>query len=164
MIPQIFWILSEYLIFRIFLYGGSHGAFISIHLAADHPESFKAVVARNPVTNKATKSQASDIPDNGMLVDVNTSGIPLPKSMSTLFNASPITRVSEIETPIYLMVGKQDKRVPPSQAISFYHEMKGLGKGDLIKMNVYDDCHPLPKPSVHMNVMINTALFYNNIC
>ena len=97
-----------------------------------------------------------------MLIDVNASGLPLPTSISTLCNASPIARVSEIKTPIYLMVGKQDKRVPPSQAISFYLEMKGLGKGDLIKMNVYDDCHPLPKPSVHMNVMINTALLFVN--
>ena len=31
------------------------------------------------------------------------------------------------------------------------------------KMNVYNDCHPLGKVFVHCNVMINTAIFYDQV-
>ena len=152
--------LQNFLFLRIFLYGGSHGAFISLHLAGQYPKAFKALVARNPVVDKSTKSQMSDIPDNGMLIDINSSGNPGAKAMQLLFNASPVSNASSIETPVFLMIGKNDKRVPPSQGYLLFHELKGMGRKH-VRMNVYDDCHPLIKVSTHANVMINTALFFN---
>ena len=121
------------------------------------------MVARNPVINKATKSQASDIPDNGMLINITTSGHPGPTAMPILYNASPIAYASNIEVPVYLMIGIKDLRVPPSQGYSLYNELKGLGRTN-VRMNVYDDCHPLFKVLVHSNVMVNAALFYDKLC
>lgn len=43
--------------------GGSHGGFLALHLAGRHGSMFKAVVARNPVTNLASMLGTSDIPD-----------------------------------------------------------------------------------------------------
>ena len=146
-------------IHRIFLYGGSHGAFISLHLAGKYPKSFRALVARNPVVDKSTKSQMSDIPDNGMMIDIDSSGQPGPKAMVVLYNASPISIAPFLEIPVFLMIGKNDKRVPPNQGYLLYHELKKLGRKN-VKMNVYDDCHPLSKVSTHANVMINAELFF----
>ena len=145
---------------RVFLYGGSHGGFIALHLASRYANTFQAVVARNPVVNKATKSQSSDIPGNGMLMDLSTSWNPDPIAMSILYSVSPVAYATGLKIPIYLMIGSKDLRVPPSQGYSYYNLMKCLGNTD-VKMNVYNDCHPLGKVLVHCNVMINTAIFYD---
>ena len=101
----------------------------------------------------------SDIPDNGMLINIDSSGNPGPNTMPVLYNASPISIAASIEIPLFLMIGKNDKRVPPSQGYLMYHELKSLERKN-VKMNVYDDCHPLAKVSTHANVMINAALFF----
>ena len=95
-----------------------------------------------------------------MLINVSSSGDPGPAAMSTLYNASPIAHVSTIEAPIYLMIGAKDKRVPPSQGQSLYNELNCMGNKN-VRMNVYDDCHPLSKVAVHSNVMLNAVVFYN---
>ena len=48
---------------RVFLFGGSHGGFLVLHLSARYPNDFRGVVARNPSTDIATKTAVGDIPD-----------------------------------------------------------------------------------------------------
>ena len=45
-----------------------------------------------------------------------------------MYENSPIFHAKNIEAPVYLMVGKVDLRVPPSQGHEFYHHLKALGK------------------------------------
>ena len=58
----------------------------------------------------------------------------------------------------FLVLGKNDLRVPPSQGLEYYHALKSRGK--TVKMNLYDDNHPLGKVENDVNVMINAALFF----
>ncbi len=48
---------------RVVLCGGSHCGFLVLHLAGCYLDEFRAVVARNPVTDIATKATITDIPD-----------------------------------------------------------------------------------------------------
>ena len=77
---------------KLLLYGGSHGGFLVTHLAGQYPDTFKAVIARNPVTNVATKVMVADNPDSGFA----QTGLgfdfasPNMEEMSVLFGHSPI--------------------------------------------------------------------------
>ena len=132
------------------------------HLAGQYPERFKGVVARNAVTNIATMSRVTDIPDwcdneTGLAYKFrgDKSG---PDALSKMYLASPVAHAANVKAPVYLMIGKKDLRVPPSQGYEYYQLLNGLGKD--VKVNVYEDCHPLSKEAIHSNLMINAAQFY----
>eukprot|EP00931_Biecheleriopsis_adriatica_P061072 TRINITY_DN36705_c0_g1_i2.p1 TRINITY_DN36705_c0_g1~~TRINITY_DN36705_c0_g1_i2.p1 ORF type:complete len:753 (+),score=117.32 TRINITY_DN36705_c0_g1_i2:8-2266(+) len=119
---------------RVAVVGGSHGGFLTAHLIAQHADTFKAAAMRNPVTNIATMTTATDIPDWTMVEGCGLATYnfekPMPASgerLATMWSKSPCAHVSKITTPTLLALGLQDKRVPPSQGIEFYHSLKAQG-------------------------------------
>ncbi len=84
---------------------------------------------------------------------------PDPEQMAKMYTNSPISHIANIKVPVHLNLGTLDKRVPMTQGLELYKSLKALGKE--VTANVYDDCHPLAKPSSHANIIINSALFFN---
>lgn len=99
---------------------------------------------RNPVIS-AGEFCASDIPDwsfreFGLAFEPGTHVTP--ESFSTLYAASPIAHVDRVKTPVLLLLGEDDLRVPPTQGKGYYHVLKG--KGRRVDMLVFPkETHPI---------------------
>ncbi|GAA6010564.1 hypothetical protein JCM11491_002972 [Sporobolomyces phaffii] len=120
--------------------GGSHGGWCGSHLTSKYPDEFDACVMRNPVVDLPSMLASTDIPDwtyCEMDLDYSQSSPPsvfTPELFAKLHTASPLMRAANVTTPTLLLVGKNDRRVPPDQARQWYHALK---------KNVGRDGHPL---------------------
>ena len=126
----------------VFLYGGSHGGFITAHLLASQSEFYRGGILRNPVTNIAAMYSDTDIPDwcffeSGIQFDHLSPPNLAPKLYEAMFNMSPVSRIKGKCSPALLMLGANDRRVPVSQGKRWAQLLKG--KGSDVRTLVFPD-------------------------
>ncbi|KAF9255265.1 alpha/beta-hydrolase [Marasmius fiardii PR-910] len=157
---------------KVFLFGGSHGGFLTGHLLGQYPDVFTAACLRNPVISSGEVS-TSDIREwywlefkhdypirssaagsdglspNSNMVEANDIGLMRPELYESLFKLSPIAHVEQVKAAVLLCVGGSDKRVAPTQGIDYYHALKAarakanLPDNDVEMLWFPEDGHPL---------------------
>ncbi|KAI8361548.1 Alpha/Beta hydrolase protein [Mortierella sp. GBAus27b] len=121
---------------RVALTGGSHGGFIVAHLLAD--PSYKAAALRNPVTDIPVLTSTSDITEwgyavNGLPFDMAsppTATLNDPEVFKKLRAASPMEHVEKVVAPTLVLLGSGDRRVHPSQGITWWQARQNKIKKD----------------------------------
>ena len=142
---------------KIFLYGGSHGGFLSAWLSvhSEYSKLFKAALIINPVVNIYSLFTSSDIPDWAYELSLNKElefGVS-DDDIIKMMSQSPIKYSSQAQTSIFLLIGGVDLRVTPNNnGINFYHSLKFYNKD--VKMKLYPtDDHPLSSPETNIDVI-----------
>lgn len=157
---------------RIGICGGSHGGFLTAHCIGQFPNLYKVAVMRNPVTNIGSMVTATDIPDWCFVESLGCGYYNWKDSRSAsrdeldaMWEASPIRYATSVVTPTLIALGMEDKRVPPSQGIEYYHVLRA--NGVLTKLMQYEkDDHAIDKVVSEADHWISGAsiIFASSCC
>ena len=151
---------------KIMIFGGSHGGFLTLHLAGQYPHFYSAGATRNPVTNILTKTGTNDIMDwcyyEGGL-NFNYDRIPTPEDTQKFLQVSPILHVAKVEAPLLFLIGLSDLRVPSSQSFEYIHALRGMGKK--VKVLTYpNNNHSIAAVNAEADCFVNIANWFSEHC
>lgn len=120
---------------KVGITGGSYGGYATAWGATKQTEHFAAGVMFVGISNKISKWGTSDIPDETFLVHDK---IRVWEDFDMYERQSPIYYASQSKTPLLIMHGEKDPRVPYSQSVELYRHLKTLGKTP-VRLVLYPD-------------------------
>ena len=108
---------------RLVCYGWSYGGYLSAWIVTQ-TDRFKAVSPGAALTNLFSMYSTNDIQD---YLASFFGGTPWAATQNYR-DHSPITYADQVTSPVLVMHGASDTRVPPEQSVEFYRALRDLGK------------------------------------
>jgi dipeptidyl aminopeptidase/acylaminoacyl peptidase len=137
---------------RLICYGWSYGGYMSFWIVTQ-TDRFKAVSPGAGLPNLYSMYSTTDI-TNYLEWFFGT-----PWDNEEIFRKlSPIRHVKNVKSPVLILHGANDVRVPPSQAVEFYTALKDLGK-DVTFVRYPREGHGLREP-LHQIDRLRRYLFF----
>lgn len=111
---------------RLGVWGGSHGGTLTMQSITRYPDLFKAAVDMYGVVNRETYVQRSD--KLGRHYWLRFMGGPPPLSTELYDFSNTLQLVKQLKTPLLVLHGDADPRVPPFESQQLVEELKKHGK------------------------------------
>ena len=157
---------SKYSAKQVFIWGWSHGGFLSAHMAGKHSDLIDACVIGAPVINLVSSYYTTDIPDwalveSGISEECDGECDMTPANLEKMWNCSPIKYAAGISVPVLICHGSKDRRVPIGQSIELYEFLKKEGKP--VKFIEYSgNGHSMNLRDSWDDIMVNTIKFFTD--
>ena len=138
--------------------GGSHGGFLSLHLACSYPLNASIVI--NAVTDISSMCLTSDITDWPFAEVIKSNPVypPTAEHLQEMYKVSPISRLTNVQCPVLLIAGGADMRVPGSETKEVFKVLKANNKD--VKFFWYpDDGHGLVGKATTFDLFANSLLW-----
>ena len=126
---------------RLYVTGGSYGGFMTNWIVG-HTDRFKAAVTQRSISNNVSAFGTSDI---GWHFWEHEMGDATPwRDAHKLVDRSPLTYVTNVETPLLILHAEKDYRCPIEQAEQLFVALKVLGK-EAVLVRFQEDTHELTR-------------------
>ena len=139
---------------RLVCYGWSYGGYLSAWIVT-RTGRFKAVSPGAGLTNLYSMYSTNDIQD---YLASFFGGTPW-TATDNYREHSPITYVADVTSPVLLMHGGSDTRVPPEQSVEFYRALRDLGK-DVTFVRFPREGHGIVEPLHQVDRLRRYAAFF----
>ena len=139
---------------RLICYGWSYGGYLSAWIVTQ-TDRFQAVSPGAGLTNLYSMYSTNDLQD--YLASFFGGS---PRTQADNYRAhSPITYVANVTSPVLLLHGANDTRVPPEQSLELYRALKDLGK-EVVFVRFPRENHGLVEPRHQMDRLRRYAEFF----
>ena len=139
---------------RLVCYGWSYGGYLSAWIVTQ-TDRFKAVSPGAALTNLFSMYSTNDIQD---YLASFFGGTPWAATQNYR-DHSPITYADQVTSPVLVMHGASDTRVPPEQSVEFYRALRDLGK-DVTFVRFPREGHGFTEPRHIIDRLRRYAVFF----
>ncbi len=112
---------------RVVMHGSSYGGYMGSWMAG-HTNRFRAIVIAAPVTNLISFYGTSDIGVHFTEVELEAGQFDGPDAYEAHLRHSPLTYAENVTTPVLILHGESDDRVPIEQGEQYFTALRRLGK------------------------------------
>ena len=146
------WVDNE----RIAIFGGSFGGFATLSAVTRLPDYWAAAVDIVGPSNLVTLIKTG--PPHWQRMDERVIGHP-EEDFDFLMSRSPVTYADQVKTPLFIIQGANDQRVPKSESDQFVDKIREQGID--IRYDVYDDeGHGFNKRENEIKAWKDASLFF----
>ncbi len=114
---------------RICIFGGSYGGYAALEGAVKEPDLYKCAIGYVGVYDLPLMYHRGDIPQS--TYGENYLKRALGTDLNVLAQRSPINQLDRLKARVMLIVGGEDKRVPPVQGINLHNALSRRGVGHI---------------------------------